>query len=369
MTNIIKLNFPRKWNHHLESLIGEHLNSGTFPGVEILFTVKDQLILHNAWGNIEISTHSSKLIPNTVFDVASLTKPIVTATCILILQENGLLDLEEKVVEFIPEFDSESKREVSIKNLLTHTSGLPAWANLYDGVKSREEAWKRLMDVNLESMRNQKMTYSCLGYLILGEIIQRVSDTPLSEFAQKNIFSPLNMESSCFFPHRSQSTASIAPTQFCAFRKKLLRGVVHDENCFIFNEEGGNAGLFSNMHDLQRFCQMIFNNGSLEGTRILSPYSIHCMTQNHNPPLLEPRGIGWDIKHQNQNYMSAGKLFPEPTFGHTGFTGTSLWFNIPHQIMIIILSNRVHISREKNIPDMKKFRVRLHNILIASLNE
>ncbi len=368
MSNVIKVNFARRWFQHLEELIHRHLESGGFPGIEILFASQGEVHLHQAWGHLELGKDAPTLQPNTLFDIASITKPVATATAIMLLLERGFLDLEDKVVEFIPEFDSEVYRQITLRHLLCHTSGLPAWANLYEGVTSKQEAWERLIAVSVDHGIQEKMIYSCLGFLILGEIIRRVTKQSLSEFTQRNIFKPLNMEATGFSPWKTQRILPIAPTQFCPFRKKLLRGVVHDENSYVFDEEGGNSGLFSTASDLFRFCQMIFHGGALEGEHILSPHSIHRMSQNHNPSHLPPRGLGWDIVADGFGYMSGGDLFPRGGIGHLGFTGTSLWLHPPTQTAIIVLTNRVHLSREQNLSQMRTFRPRLHNILMASLD-
>lgn len=354
---------------HLETLIAQQIEDSVFPGIEVLFAVRGTLHLHQAWGRLEIGKNAPPMQTNTLFDIASMTKPMATATAMMILQERGLLDLEDPVAAFIPEFQGEGKSAITLRHLLTHTSGLPAWANLYEGAANQEEAWQRLMGIALETPTDQQMIYSCLGFLILGEIIRRLTGQSLASFTKTHIFDPLGMESTVFSPLENPTKTPIAPTQYCPFRKKLLRGVVHDENCFIFQEEGGNAGLFSKAVEIYRFCQMIFNEGQWAGARILSPASVQCMVQNHNRPGLAPRGLGWDMKEKGTGYMSCGALFPTPAIGHTGFTGTSFWCHLPSQMVVIVLTNRVHISREKKIAQMQAFRPRLHNLLMASLQE
>ncbi|MBF0288932.1 MAG: beta-lactamase family protein [SAR324 cluster bacterium] len=367
MNNVININFIRTWYQHLEKLINDQLDDGVFPGVEILFAVKGEVCLHQAWGTLEIGKGASSLNADTVFDIASLTKPIVTATAVLMLQERGILDLEDKVAEFITEFDTEEKCQISIKQLLTHTSGLPAWVDLYGGAANKAEAWKQLMEISLEYHTGSQMVYSCLGFIILGEIIRRLTKQSLAQFAKTNIFDPLQLESTCFSAHKNLKGEVIAPTQYCPLRKLLLRGVVHDENSYVFDEEGGNAGLFSKASEIFRYCEMIIHGGKFEETRILAAKTVENMIKNHNRPGLPPRGLGWDMKGEGFGYMSCGDLFPFGGIGHTGFTGTSLWLDVPSQVVVIILSNRVHISREKKIKEMQSFRPRLHNILLSSL--
>ncbi len=367
MGNIIKVDFMRTWYHYLEDLIRQQLREGVFPGIELLFAAQGEIFLHQTWGKLEIGKNAPTLPLNTIFDIASITKPIATATAIMILQEQGLLNLDDPVGAFIPEFGTEEKGNVTLRHLLTHTSGLPAWANLYEDATNKKDAWQQLISIPLEGLPGRQMVYSCLGFLILGEIINRLTHQGLARFTETHIFKPLRMHSTCFRPLRIIEEASIAPTQYCPFRNKLLRGVVHDENCYIFEEEGGNAGLFSQALEIYRFCQMIFNEGELEGARVLSPSSVRSMVNNHNPPNVDPRGLGWDMKRESGGNMSCGSLFPPGSIGHTGFTGTSVWINIPSRIAVIALTNRVHISRERKLAEMQTFRPRLHNILMASL--
>ena len=367
MGNIIKVDFIRTWYHYLEQLIQHQLREGVFPGIELLFAAHDEIYLHQTWGRLEIGENAPTLPPNTIFDIASMTKPIATATAIMILQERGFLNLNDPVAEFVPEFGTDEKSKVTLRHLLTHTAGLPAWANLYEDVADKREAWQRLISIPLDRLPDQQMVYSCLGFLILGEIVDRLTQQSLAQFSDAHIFKPLRMHSTCFKPLRIIEESTIAPTQFCPFRNKLLRGIVHDENCYIFNEEGGNSGLFSRALEIYRFCQMIFNEGELEGAHVLSPMSVRSMVRNHNPPNVEPRGLGWDLKSEYGGNASCGSLFPPGSIGHTGFTGTSFWLNIPSRTVVIVLTNRVHISRERKVVAMRRFRSRLHNILMASL--
>ncbi|MBF0277180.1 MAG: beta-lactamase family protein [SAR324 cluster bacterium] len=367
MSNIIKVNFNPTWRQNLDELINRQIQDRVFPGMELLFATHGDVYLHQAWGKLEIGEDAAKLQTETVFDIASMTKPMATATAIMILQEQGLLNLEDCVVEFIPEFKHEEKQKITIRHLLTHSSGLPAWANLFESISNKNDAWTQLMQVPLIHPVNSKMVYSCLGFLILGEIIRRLARQSLAQFTRSKIFEPLQMNSTCFSPLEHIPENQIAPTEYCPYRKKLLRGVVHDENCYVFDEEGGNAGLFSKAQEIYRFCQMIFNGGELDGARILSPQSVRIMTRNHNPDTLAPRGLGWDISGEGWGYMSCGELFPRGSIGHTGFTGTSFWLHLPSRTAVIALTNRVHISREKKLAEMHRFRPRLHNILMASI--
>lgn len=367
MGNIIKVDFTRRWSQSLDQLIERHLKAGTFPGIEILFAQGDDILLHKTWGQQEAGSDKPMAL-NTVFDIASLTKPVATASLMLLLQEQGMLDLEEPVHLFLPEFNRGEKAKITLRHLLTHTSGLPAWANLYQDSQTPEAAHQKLFQTEPEAPVATRVTYSCLNFLLLGQIITRVTGSSLSTFFQHSIAEPLRLEHTLFSPAKHWTDLSqIAPTQYCPWRKRLLRGVVHDENCYFFQEEGGNAGLFSTALDLHRFCSMLLNEGEWDGIPVLSPASVQQMLHNQNLPPLLARGLGWDIKDAVPGYWSCGFLFPPGAVGHTGFTGTSLWFDPLDQWIVIVLTNRVHLSRDSNLEAMHRFRPRLHNLLLSMI--
>ena len=367
MGNIIKVDFTRRWSQSLDQLIGYYLQQGTFPGVEVLFAQGEEILLHKTWGLLEVS--GDRVMPlNTIFDLASLTKPVATASLLLLLQEQGMLDLEEPVSTFLPEFGKGEKSEINLLHLLTHTSGLPAWANLYQDCNTEAELRKQLFKLQLENPVGKVVVYSCIGYLILGEIIRKVTGASLSNFFETSIALPLGLQNSYFSPAKKGiDVASIAPTQYCPWRKKLLRGIVHDENSFMFGEEGGNAGLFSTAIDLHRFCCMLLNDGEWKGIQVLTTYSVQQMLRNHHQTPLLPRALGWDYKEPSNGYWSCGFLFPSGAVGHTGFTGTSLWMDPISQWIVIVLSNRIHLSRDTNLKQMHQFRPRLHNLLLSMM--
>jgi CubicO group peptidase (beta-lactamase class C family) len=369
MGRTTKINFSRNRRQETLELVEGAIRRRIFPGLELLVARGEELLLHEAWGRIEVGPEAGELKTGTLFDIASMTKPIATATCLMVLMEKGALSLEDKAHEFIAEFEHPEKNGITLRHLLTHTSGLPHWADLYTDCKGREDALQKLVRVPLLYPTGTRMVYSDLGFLLLGEIILRVSGQSLAEFFHQNVSHPLQMAHTAFNPVSMGWEIPVAPTQYCPHRQQLLRGIVHDENCFQFDGEGGNAGLFSTAEDVYRFCRMILANGELDGVRILHPRTVELMTANHNPPKLPPRGLGWDIKGDGFGYMSCGELMSSGAIGHTGFTGTSFWVEPQSGLTVILLSNRVHIAREKNQPDMMRFRPRLHNLIVSMVEE
>jgi CubicO group peptidase (beta-lactamase class C family) len=335
--------------------------------MELLVALGDETLIHETWGKIEIAPAARPMPRNTLFDLASLTKPVATAMALMILLEKGLVSLEDKVVEFVPEFDAPEKEGIVLRHLLTHTSGLPPLIDLFSDGISRAEAIERLMHVPLQHPTGTAMVYGDVNFLILAEVIRRVTGQSLAEYCHRHVFHPLQMTRTAFNPLSKGWEVLIAPTQYCSYRKQLLRGIVHDENSFVLGGEGGNAGLFATAGDLHRFARMILHGGELEGVQVLSAPGVAAMIRNHSPRKLPPRGLGWDIKGEGSGYMSCGELMPVGAVGHTGFTGTSLWLDPKSGLAVIALSNRVHISREKNQQEMIRFRPRLHNLIVAAV--
>ncbi|MGK0289865.1 MAG: CubicO group peptidase (beta-lactamase class C family) [bacterium] len=343
----------------LDRLVQDALENQVFPGVEILLAKGENIILHKEWGKTSNLQDAESLTKNSVFDLASLTKPLATTIAIMQLLETGKLYLEQKVQEFIPEFSGNLKDKITIRHLLTHTSGLPAWVPLYDDEFQFSEGWKKLVSLELDYQPDTKMIYSCMGFLLLGEIIRRISGTTLAKFCSQYIFNPLELSNLTFSP---ENTKSIIPTAYCPIRKKLLQGIVHDENAYLFHEEGGNAGLFGTAEEVWKLCLALFQKPA-NGFQILSHQSINLMWKDHNPESIPARALGWDYLRNDHSFMTCGDYMKTKAVGHTGFTGTSIWLEPKTEIVIIILSNRVTISREGNLSAMRNFRPRVHNIL------
>jgi CubicO group peptidase (beta-lactamase class C family) len=361
------VNFSRNRRQELTDLVEAALRGKLFPGMELLVARGDELLLHEAWGMLEVGPEAQPMAPGTVFDIASVTKPVATATLLLVLLEQGKLSLEDKVCDSFPEFDTPEKRGITLRHLLTHTAGLPAWGDFYSKTKGAAEALHALLHTPLQHPTGTAMLYSDLGYLILAELIRRTTGRTLGEAFQHTLGHPLRLTRTAFNPLAQDMPGPYAPTQYCPWRQQLLRGVVHDENAFVFQGEGGNAGLFSTAADLWRYARMILGGGELEGVRVLSTRTVARMTANHNPRRLPPRGLGWDIKGEGFGYMSCGELLAPGSIGHTGFTGTSIWMEPESGFTVILLTNRVHMARERNQPEMIRFRPRLHNLVVSLL--
>ena len=311
----------------------------------------DNPLFLDAYGNRMITPQVLSMLKETLFDLASLTKSVATATSVMILKERGLIDLNHDISLYLTEF----KRKISIFHLLTHTSGLPAWRPLYVEVEHRSDVVKYLSDLNLEYETGSKVVYSCLGYILLGEMIRKITGLGLDEFADREIFKPLSMNDTFFNPPENRREDCAATEDSNSFEKRMsnyrdyrwrkgvIVGEVHDENANFLGGVAGNAGLFSNASDLARFAEMLINGGE----NILSPDSIKMISTIQTPGLNESRGLGWII-------------LQDKTLYHTGFTGTAVWINLERRFFATLLTNRVHPDATKEgIVDFRQTFYRL----------
>ena len=275
---------------------------------------------------------------DTIYDTASLTKVLATAPAILLLAERGRLDLDAPAARYIPAFSGDGRGEVTIRQLLTHTSGLRPGLSLRGGWSGTEAAVARACQEKLQQAPGTKFTYSDINFILLGDIVRRVSGKPLDQFAAAEIFGPLKMRDSGFRP-ATALRHRIAPTEFSD--GKLLRGTVHDPTARRMGGVAGHAGVFSTAADVARFARMVLGGGQLDGTRILSEKSIRLMTSVQTPARLrDKRGLGWDI---DTAYSSPrGNLFPIGSFGHTGFTGPTLWMDPASRSFWLLMTNGNH---------------------------
>ena len=339
----------------MDAVIAESIAKRELPGAVVLVSRKGRIVWEKAYGARTLEPMRERMTTDTIFDLASLTKVIATATSIMILVERGKVRLSDPLSKFIPEIKGEGRERITIEYLLTHRSGYAPDFDLRERWTGYDEAIKRLMIEPLRNAPGTKFVYSDIGYIALGEVVHRVSGSPLDQFARQNIFIPLGMHSTGFRPARSL-VKRIAPTEkrrgqlsylgdsatdIGAEGEKWLRGEVHDPTSFRMSGVAGHAGLFSTARDVSIYCQMILNKGTSRGARILSPTSIATMIR---PRIVAEngwsRGLGWDI---NSNFSTnRGDAFPLGSFGHTGFTGTSIWIDPATDMFLVFLSNRVH---------------------------
>ncbi len=308
------------------------------PGAVGLVLYRKKIVTHCSYGLKAILPTPTEVKNDTIYDLASVTKCVATTTMALMLLEQGALRLDDSVAYFYPEM--KAKSQLRLRHLLTHTSGLPAWLPIYKNAFNRDDWLKALANTNLEYETGSKVVYSCLGFILLGLILEKVAGESLADFLKRELFDPLGMKDTGY---NVGPLERVAPTEYSPLKNCILTGFVHDENAASLGGVSGNAGLFSTAFDLSLFAAMILSEGFWNNRAYLSPSSIELMRYNHTSHLNDNRGLGWALKGE---YSSGGDLLSAYSFGHTGFTGTSIWLDPTLDLAIILLTNRVHPTRE-----------------------
>jgi uncharacterized protein YbbC (DUF1343 family)/CubicO group peptidase (beta-lactamase class C family) len=318
----------------IKEIVEESIEQKKIPGAVVLVLNQGKIVYKQAFGNKSLYPSTEPMTTDTIFDLASLTKPIATGTSIFKLVEAGKLRLSDKAKLHLPELTEPAWEAITLEHLLTHTSGLPAGNASSDYKEGITQSIKKINNLKLLAPPGERFTYSDIGFIMLGEIVQRTSGRLLDQFSRDEIFLPLGMKETGYNPSETLKPR-IAPTQ--KEKEIMLRGVVHDPRARLLNGIAGHAGLFSTVDDLALYCAMILNASN---SKVLSHASIRTMTQARAVPN-GWRTFGWDCDTAFSS--NRGELFPKgSTFGHTGFTGTSIWFDPASQTAVIFLSNRVH---------------------------
>src|SRR5437763_11452028 len=363
----------------MDAVIAASIEKKELPGAVVLIARHGKIVWRKAYGARAVEPQREAMTLDTIFDLASLTKVLATTTSIMILVEQGRVRLADPVVQFIPEMKGEGRDAITIEQLMTHVSGFAPDFDLRERWTGYDEAIKHLYREPLRTPPGTRFVYSDINYVALGEVVHRVSGLMLDEFARRNIFAPLGMRDTGFKPN-PKLRMRIAPTEKRRGQinylgdsgadagtegDQWLRGQVHDPTSFRMNGVAGHAGLFSTADDLAIFCQMLLNGGVYNGARILSPLSVATMTRPH--AVSEngaARGLGWDIATSFSS--NKGDLFPMGSFGHTGFTGTSLWIDPASDSFVVFLSNRVHPDGKG---DVGPLRGRVASIVASSITD
>src|SRR5579871_1590901 len=318
----------------VDAIINQAIADGNIPGAVLGVGHDGKVIYRKAYGSRALEPKRELMTVDTIFDLASLTKVIATTTAVMQLVEQGKVRLNDPVAKYLPEFAQNGKDDVTVRELLTHYSGLTEDLDKTTPWESRDTAYRMAFEQKLVDSAGARFRYSDINFIVLGALIERVSGMPLEEYCTQNIFTPLDMLHTRFLPPPSW-LPRIAPTEYDE-HKKMLRGVVHDPTARRMGGVAGHAGIFSKADDLAKFALAL-----LTGSSVLTPSSITKMTTPQQPPTAEElRGFGWDIDSPFSS--NRGEFLPVGSFGHTGFTGTSLWIDPTTQTYIIILTNAVH---------------------------
>lgn len=342
-----------------------------FPGAVLLVARRGKVVLREAYGLSQLIPEEKPMTPDLIFDLASISKPVSTATSIMILVEQGRIRLWDRVNLYVPEFVAYIQEggipgeDARLWHLLTHTSGLPPYTDaaevekLYGKPCPTETLVRHIAQLRKTDPPGKTFTYSCLGYITLAHILNKVTGQTLAEFAAENIFGPLRMEHTFYNPPEKFRDLCV-PTQ--VVEGSVLKGVVHDPLARLQGGISGNAGLFSTADDLAVFGQMMLGGGEYRGVRILSPLAVERMTEIYPKVSLSGRGLGWDL--DSDYATNGGDLFGPQSYGHSGYTGTSLWIDPETQTTVVFLTNRAHPDDKG---DVIALRSKVANVVAASI--
>ncbi len=361
----------------MDAVIAQAIERKELPGAVVVVGHKGKIVWRKAYGARATQPQREAMTPDTIFDVASLTKVVATTTSLMLLVERGQLRLNDPVSRYLPELKGEGRDTMTVEHLLIHLSGYAPDFDLREKWTGYDEAMKRLAREPLRSVPGTRFVYSDIGIIAAGEIVRRVSGDSLSQFARHNIYEPLDMKDTGFNP-AANLRPRIAPTEKKRAQAaylggdgqadqgdEWLRGEVHDPTSFRMAGVAGHAGLFSTADNLARYCRMILGGGQVDGVRLLSPATVNEMTR---PRAINAegaaRGLGWDMDTSFSN--NRGDLFPRGSFGHTGFTGTSLWLDPASETFIVFLSNRVHPD---GTGDVGRLRGVIANLVTSAITD
>jgi CubicO group peptidase (beta-lactamase class C family) len=333
------------------------LDAGAFSAAALVVGRRGGLVRMRGYGT---TADGSPVDPNsTIFDLASLTKVVATASAVATLVDRGEMELAAPVRRYVPEFGGGEKDQVTIWHLLTHTSGLPPGLALFGSASSPEQALEQVIDQPLRRSPDVQVEYSDLGMILLAEAIERAAGKPLDQLLIQRVFAPLGMESTTYLPPLAFQ-AGIVPTAIQSERPFTLQGVVHDGNAFRLGGVTGHAGLFSTPADLAVFAQTMLNGGSYGEVQIFADTTVQRFTARQ--PGAGSRALGWDTP---DGRSSAGRFLSSRTFGHTGYTGTSIWIDPEKDLFVILLSNRTYTRA--TTATMLNVRIAVHEAVARAI--
>ena len=324
----------------INRVVERGIRAGGYPGAAVVVGRKGAVVWEKGFGHLGWTSDASSVqAEETMYDLASLTKVVGTTTAVMILFDEGKIKLDDYVVKYLPEFTGGGREKVTIRLLLEHRSGLPAGRDLWRLAHTAEEARAAVLETPLMAAPGQYYEYSDLGADVLGFMVESITGQRLDQFLDARVFAPLGMKDTHFRPDASLR-GRIAPTELTPPRGYPLRGEVHDENAYALGGVAGHAGLFSTASDLSIFAQMLLNGGTFNGTRILADSTVTLFTKR----AAGTRALGWDTC---AGEFGCGKYMSANAYGHTGFTGTSLWIDPDRDMFVVLLTNRVHAARAR----------------------
>jgi CubicO group peptidase (beta-lactamase class C family) len=352
------------------------------PGAVLSVRRGDSLVFHGAYGYRQVVPRRLPMTEETLFDIASLTKSVGTALAVMQLCAQGMIDLDEKVSAYVPEIGDEAKKPITVRDLLANTSGLPSWRPYYKEVTAHpgsvdpQVVYRRILDEPLEVPKGTAEIYSDLGYMLLGWVLERVTGEPLECVFARLVFAPLGLVSTGFLkdapgevesgearggPCRPHAPA-IASTEWCPWRGRVLTGEVHDENCYVMGKVAGHAGLFSTARELDRIAEELMK-GYYGDSAVFGTEGVRTFLRRQTIVKGGTWALGWDTPSPVGS--ASGRYFSKNSFGHNGFTGTSIWMDLDRGVAVVFLTNRIHPTRARE--GIRRLRPAVHNAVMESL--
>lgn len=330
-----------------------------FPGTSVAVTHKGRVVCLKALGRFTFEETSCQVTKETIFDLASVSKVVATTSMAMIIYQRGLLDLDAPIIGILPEFATEDprRREITFRMLLAHSSGLPGYEKLFLRARSREELIKEALQVPLKNGPGTHAEYSDVGFILLGLALERIAEEPLDRFCQREVFGSLVMLQTTFNPPAAWKSRIPPTADDQTFRRRIIQGEVYDENASVLGGVAPHAGLFSTASDVA-----IFANAILNGAPMVRPETLGVFTQRQSSPPGTSRALGWDTP---STPSQSGKYFSASSFGHLGYTGTSLWIDPERQLSVTLLTNRTWPDSSNQA--IKEVRPRFHDAVVEAL--
>ncbi len=351
------------------------VDEGAFPGAVVLAGDGEGTLFHRAYGHRALAPERLPMMPDTVFDMSSLTKPMATTTAMMLLVRDRCVRLNDPVSSVVPEFSAGAKTAVTFRQLLNHSSGLPAWKPYYGEGGGKPGVGRRriLEQIHAEPLvaaPGERVCYSDLGFILLGEAVERLSGRPLDRFCHDEIFAPMQLASTFFADLGRCSHAplpvpveAVAATEDCPWRRKILCGEVHDDNAYAMGGVAGHAGVFSSAPDVHHFIRFLGRCRAGAEPEFLPAPVVRDFLEAERTLPGQTHVLGWDTPSPGGS--SSGRHFSARTVGHLGFTGTSIWWDLERDVHVVFLTNRVHPSRDSGA--IREFRPLVHDAVIESL--
>jgi serine-type D-Ala-D-Ala carboxypeptidase len=336
-------------------ILREGISRRAFPGAALAVTYQRRLVALKALGRFTYESDSPAVQPDTIYDLASVTKVAATTTMAMLLYERGLLDLDAPLVSVLPSFKSP---EVTFRMLLAHSSGLPAYVKLFEQAHTRDALVAAALATPLEATPDTRTAYSDIGFILLGAALEKLAGESPDTFSTREIFGPLTMTATGFCPPRAQRNAMPPTHDASDFRRRIVQGEVNDENASVMGGAAGHAGLFAPAADVARFAECMLSGGR----PILRPETVALFTKRQDSPPGTSRALGWDTPSQPSQ---SGKYFSPRSFGHLGYTGTSLWIDPERRLSVTLLTNRTWPDRSSQ--PIKEVRPRFHDAVVEAL--